>query len=138
MPNTLSLEIVTHSGVAYQAQVDGLVAPGVDGYFGVLPRHAPLVAQLKVGQLRLRQGQSWRVYAISGGIFHVRSGQALVLADALEAAEEIDVARAQQALDRARRRLREGRRDPQVDADRARAALMRALNRLRAADLHHH
>ena len=133
MRGKLSVEIVTQEGVPYQGEVEGVVAPGVGGYFGVLPRHAPLIAELGVGDLRLREGAEWEHFALAGGIFHVRDGVAVVLADAVEAAEEIDVQRAQEAHGRAIHRLRLAKGGPDVDVERAKAALMRALNRLRIA-----
>ena len=131
MNGKLDVEIVTQHGVVYRGAADGLVAPGSAGYFGVLPRHAPMVADLGVGELRVRHGDQWERYALSGGVFHIRGGQAVVMADAVEPLAEIDAARAREAAQRARDRLRRGPRDAEVDLSRAQLALTRALNRLR-------
>lgn len=132
MHTKLQVEIVTHEGVVFQGEADGVVAPGVDGYFGLLPRHAPMISELGIGDLRIRQGDEWLHFAFAGGILHVREGAVLVMGDAVEHAADIDVERARAAADRARRRLADrGRHD--VDFERAEIALMRAINRLRVA-----
>ena len=133
MADRLHVEIVTQEGVVYEGQVDSLVAPGVSGYFGTLPHHAPLIAELTVGELRLREAEGWQQFAISGGIFHLAERRAIVMADAVEPVAGIDVERARAALRRARERLQPGRRPPNLDVGRAQLALARALNRLRVA-----
>lgn len=132
-PGKLRVEIVTQHGVVYRGEADGLVAPGVEGYFGVLPRHAPMIAELGVGEVRVRHGATWDRYALSSGVIHVRDREAVVMAEAVEPAEGIDVGRAREALARARERLRTGRRAPDVDVHRAQLALARAINRLKVA-----
>lgn len=109
------------------------MAPGAEGYFGVLSRHAPMVAELRVGELDLvdEHGQR-RVFAVAGGILEVQRDGVIVLADAVEAAQDIDVARATAARSRAEERLRSRASD--VDPARAQAALQRALNRLRVSE----
>jgi F-type H+-transporting ATPase subunit epsilon len=133
MAKKLHIEIVTHDGIVFQGEADSLVAPGVAGYFGMLPHHAPLIAELGIGDLRLRQGAHWRHIAISGGILHIRDGRVVVMADAAELAQDIDVTRARQAVERARQRLTR-RRAPDIDTNRAEVALTRAVNRLRVAE----
>ena len=133
MADQLAVEIVTQQGLVYQGTVDSLVAPGVSGYFGTLPHHAPLIAELGVGELRLRTGTEWQQFALSGGIFHLAERRAVVMADAVEPVAGIDVARAREALRRARERLKESHQDPHIDVTRAQLALVRALNRLRVA-----
>lgn len=132
MAKQLHIEIVTHCGIAFEGEADGLIAPGVNGYFGMLPRHAPLIAELGIGDLRVRRGTEWEHFAISGGILQLREGRALVMADAAECASEIDVARARAAAERARERLAH-RQLPDIDTHRAEIALLRAMNRLRVA-----
>ena len=132
MAHQLHIEIVTHDGITFEGDADGLVAPVVDGYFGMLPHHAPLIAELGIGDLRVRQGRDWRHFALSGGILHLRDSRALIMADAAERPDEIDVARARAAEVRARERLAQ-RKAPEVDLNRAEIALVRAVNRLRVA-----
>ena len=133
MPGTFRLQIITQQGVRYDGQVESMRGCSVDGYFGVRPRHAPMVAELVPGVLDYREpGPTTRFLACSGGILEVSGQGVVVLADAIEAAGEIDVERAHQAAARAQDRLQR-RTDPNVDLRRAEVALQKALNRLRAA-----
>ncbi|HEY8449022.1 MAG TPA: F0F1 ATP synthase subunit epsilon, partial [Bacillota bacterium] len=111
--------------------VQSIVLPGVDGFFGVLRNHAPLVAALRTGPLVYRKDGVRHRLAIAGGFFEIADNHAVVLADAAERADEIDVERARRAAERARQRLAD--RQGEWDFVRARAALERALNRLRVA-----
>jgi F-type H+-transporting ATPase subunit epsilon len=132
MLKALTVELVTPEGVVFAGEVDGLVAPGVEGYFGLLPNHAPIIAELQVGDLRVRRGTDWQHFAISGGMLHLREGEVTVIADAVERSTDIDVERARLAAERARQRL--GKRvEMDIDPLRAEAALMRAINRLKVA-----
>src|SRR5258706_16320183 len=128
----LKLEIVTPKRIVYAGEVVSLTAPGVMGSFQVLYSHAPLLASVGIGEVKLRdaEGQESR-YATSGGFVDVVKNSVTMLAETAEPAEQIDVARAQSACDRARKRLAEPSAD--VEVDRARVALARALNRLKIA-----
>jgi len=131
MPSTFRLQIITQQGVRYDGQVESVRGCSVDGYFGVRPRHAPMVAELVPATLDYREpGQPTARLACAGGIFEVSPEGVVVLADAIESPDEIDVERAQQAVERARGRLGQ-RRDPNIDLRRAEIALQKALNRLR-------
>ena len=133
MAATYQLEVVAPDQRLWQGQAQSLVAPGVEGYLGVLAHHAPLMCALGVGELKLVTAEGQQMFfALTGGFLEVSREGAIVLADAAERPEEIDAARARAALRRAEERL--SRRTPDLDADRARAALMRALNRLRVAE----
>ena len=127
-----SLEIIAPDKVVYRNEATSLTAPGVDGLFQVLFNHAPLLAQLGTGPMTVKSVEGKDVdFAVSGGFVEVRNNQVVVLVDTVEAAEEIDVARANAAKDRAQDRLHHRTRD--IDVERAQAALMRALNRIRVA-----
>ena len=126
--STIRLDIVTAEGSVYSEDVDVVVAPGVKGQLGILPHHAPLMTVLQPGELRARKGGEELILAITGGFLEVRPDRVIVLADAAERAEEIDVARAEEAKRRAQEQLRE--RTPGVDLFRAEAGLRRALARL--------
>lgn len=133
MHNKLELTVVTPNGISYQGEVDGLVALGVEGYFGVRANHAPLIAELQVGDLRLNTAGQWQTMVVTGGLFEVSEGQAVVITDAAELADRIDLARAQAALERAQARLQESSTNSEIDVERAKVALVRALTRLRVA-----
>ena len=132
MADRLTLEIATPMRLAVSEQVDEVVAPGVEGYFGVLPGHAPFLTTLGIGELTYRVGREEHHLALVGGFAEVRNDKVIVLADAAERPEEIDRARAERARERAERRL-SGRAPDEVDFARAQAALMRALMRLHVA-----
>jgi F-type H+-transporting ATPase subunit epsilon len=128
----LTLELATPTRLVITAQVDEVVAPGSEGYFGVLPGHAPFLATLGIGELTYRIGRDEYHVAVSGGFAEVRNDKVIILADAAETPAEIDRARAERARDRAEARL-SGRSQEEVDYARATAALARALSRLQVA-----
>lgn len=126
-----ALEVVTPERVAYSGQVASLQAPGSEGGFGVLAGHIPLLTSLQIGRLRFVEEDGNEVQmAISGGFVEVGREQVAVLAETAERVEEIDVARAEAARQRAEERLARAR-EERVDVARAEAALARAINRLR-------
>jgi F-type H+-transporting ATPase subunit epsilon len=128
LPTSIELHIVTPDRGIVREQVDEVEIPGVQGYFGVLPGHTPMLAELSVGELWYRQGQQKTYLAIAYGFAEVLPARVTVLAQIAERAEEIDPARAEDAKKRAEARLREPARD--VDYDRARASLQKSLARL--------
>jgi F-type H+-transporting ATPase subunit epsilon len=133
----LTVEIVTaERTVRTETGVDVLIAPGSEGQLAILPRHAPLMTTLDAGALTFRQGGEESDFAISGGFMEVRNDRVTILADAAEAAEEIDATRAESARARAEERLRRFREQGVADVDlaRAQAALQRSLLRLRVAE----
>ena len=130
MGDSFRLRIFTLEKKVYEGSVISLIAPGVDGHFGVLAHHVPLIAALKPGKLSVKEKQGdENVYAVSGGFLEVSANSVVLLADAIEQASDIDVHRAEEAKERAARRL--GSDLPDIDALRAQAALSRALNRIR-------
>jgi F-type H+-transporting ATPase subunit epsilon len=130
-PTKLALEIVTPDRALVSVQVDEVVLPGSEGYFGVLPGHSPLLASLKVGELWYRVGQEKYYLAVAFGFAEILPDHVTVLARIAEKAEDIDVARAEAARKRAEERVANPRAD--MDFERARVALMKALIRLQVA-----
>jgi F-type H+-transporting ATPase subunit epsilon len=128
----LHLDIVTIERQAFSGDVDIVIAPGVQGEMGILPRHAPLITALNGGELRFTQGGEEQVFAIGGGYLEVLDDQVTVLADSAEHAAEIDVARAEAARERAEQLLKEGPADP-VDYQVIEGALRRSRVRLKVA-----
>lgn len=131
MAKTFRLQVITPERVVFDEEVESAVLPGEEGFFGLLANHAPLVAALRIGPVSLRVRGQRRRLAVAGGVCEFAGNRAVVLTDAAERAEEIDVARARAALERARARLAD--REGNWDHARARAALQRALTRLRVA-----
>ncbi len=106
LPTKIALEVVTPEGLLLRDDVDELVAPGAEGYFGVRPGHTPLLAALGLGELSYRQGQTWRRLTCFSGWCEVLPDRVNVLADIAERAEDIDVERAEQGLRRAEERMK--------------------------------
>lgn len=128
----ITLDIVTAERVVYSAEVDIVVAPGIEGELGILPHHAPLMTSLKEGELMLRKAGEETYIAISGGFLEVRPDRVIVLADSAERSEEIDIARAEEAKRRAEERISHP--TTGVDLSRAEAALRRSLIRLKVGE----
>jgi F-type H+-transporting ATPase subunit epsilon len=132
----LRVEVVTGERVVFEeADVDMVIAPGADGTLGILPRHAPLVSTLALGEMRVKKAGQEESLFIAGGFIEVAHDQVRVLADTAERSEEIDVARAQAARDRAEARV--ANRTSEIDLMRAEASLRRSLVRLRVGQRAH-
>jgi F-type H+-transporting ATPase subunit epsilon len=133
--NTLHVRIVTSQDTIFDDEAEMVIAPGADGQLGILPRHAPLLTTLAVGELRLRQRGVDETLFVAGGFLEVNHDVVTILADDAERASEIDEQRAEAARNRARELL--SRRDLGGDAAAAAAAeLERSVGRLRVAELH--
>lgn len=132
MAATLKLDIVTAEHPVYSGEVEIVIAPGVMGQLGILPKHAPLMTMLTPGELCIRKGGVETFIAISGGFLEVLDNKVIILADAAERAEEVDVARAEEAKRRAQERLQ--RHPTGIDLVTTEAALKRSLARLRVAE----
>ncbi|MBI2914322.1 MAG: F0F1 ATP synthase subunit epsilon [Firmicutes bacterium] len=130
----LVLEVVTPERVVAVEQAESIILPAANGYLGVLPGHAPLVAALEIGIVSYgeERGPKKKI-AVSGGFAEVAADRVTVLADTAELSQEIDVLRAKAAQERALGRLTD--KSAEIDYQRARTALLRALNRLRAVDV---
>ncbi|HEY3317436.1 MAG TPA: ATP synthase F1 subunit epsilon [Coriobacteriia bacterium] len=108
MARTLLCEIVTPERILYHNEAQMVVAPAADGEIGILPLHAPLVALLKPGEIRVRLDDNevdW--IATSGGYLQVHEDKVIVLADRAELASRIDVGRAREAMEAIQSRIRD-------------------------------
>ncbi len=131
----LKLEILTPERKVYEELVDEVIAPGSEGYLGILPHHAPLLTGLGAGEFRVKRGGGEQVLAVFGGFMDVRGDRVTVLTDAAERAEEIDDRRAQTARDEAAKAIELAAISFNAEEEaRARAALERALVRLRVSE----
>jgi F-type H+-transporting ATPase subunit epsilon len=130
---TFTLEIVTPDRVVFSDEhVVSIVAPGAEGYLGVMANHAPLMTELVVGIVTLRRANGQELLlAESTGFMEVADNKVTILADSAEKSDEIDIERAKESLQRAQERL--SRSEEGVDFTRAEAAVKRALNRLNVA-----
>jgi len=133
----LTIEIVTVERVVRtEKDVEVLIAPGSEGQLAILPRHAALMTTIVPGILTFRRAGVEEDFMLAGGFMEVRDDRVTILADAAEAADEIDAERAEAARHRAQERLRQAMENPSLGLDlaRAQAALQRSLIRLRAVD----
>src|SRR5438309_1133982 len=121
---SLSVDIMTPERMVLQAQAESVVVPAADGELGILTHHAPLLAQLQPGEIRLRRGDQIEHFAVSGGFVEVSHDQVSIFAETAEMAHEIDIERARQAAERARAALRAPMESRDLAA--AEAALRRA------------
>lgn len=130
---SLRLEIVTPDQVVLSTDVDYVGAPGVDGEFGVLAGHIPLLTALSIGTLVYRIGNKDNFVFVAGGFAEVADNKISILAQAAELAENIDVERAEKAKARAEQRLQQAKQQDGIDVVRAENAMKRALARLQIA-----
>jgi F-type H+-transporting ATPase subunit epsilon len=126
----MHLKIITHEKVVFDEDVDAIYTRGTDGDFGVLKGHIPVMAALDIGVTRVVQDGQDQSFATMGGVFQFKDDEALILTNTAECGDEIDEARAKEALMRAQARLME--KEAGMDAKRAEAAMARAMARLKA------
>ena len=98
---TIRCEIVSQDRTVFQGDVDIVVLPGVAGEMGILPHHAPVLAILKYGVIKIRHDGKEELFAVAGGMAEVQPNIVTILADAAENVEDIDVTRAKAAKKRA-------------------------------------
>ena len=131
MPDTFQLEIVTPEKLVVKEAVEEAQIPGLNGYLGILPGHAPLITELGVGVITYRAGGATKTLSMAWGFAEVLQDKVTILAETVERPDEIDVARAQQAKERAEQLLKSN--DPKLDYDRVQDDLRRAETRLKVA-----
>jgi len=124
------ISIVTPEKIFYEGEIISLMAPGIEGYLGVLTGHAPLITAVTPGKVKIKdKSQQELLMAVSHGFLEVSQNVATLLVDSVEYASDIDAERAREALGRAKKRLADAA--GQIDLPRARRSLERAKNRLR-------
>ena len=129
---TFKLEIVTAEKMVFSDDVSAVIAWGVEGQLGILPHHAPLMTMLQPGDILIRKDKEEEFFAISGGFLEVRPDKVIILADACERVDEIDITRAEEAKRRAQETMKVA--PLSTDAAAAEAALRRSLARLKVAE----
>lgn len=132
--SVIHLVILSPSSKFFEGDVDMVTVPTKLGPIGVLPSHYPIISLLISGEMHIKIGSVIQYFAVSGGLISVQKDQTLILAEAIERPQDIDVARARAAKERAETLL--ASKDPNIDLVRAQAALQRALNRIRVAEEH--
>jgi len=131
----IELTIVTPERSVVHERVEELQIPGKEGYLGVLPGHAALFSELKIGEVGYRKGNQWSYLAVAWGFVEVQANSVRILAETAERANEIDAERARRSKERAEGRLAKAGDD--IDYDRALVALQRALIRLQVSGKAH-
>lgn len=132
MAGTFALRIVSPEGDVLNENVEFVVLPGGAGELGILPNHAPLIAGLEIGVVRYTLNGNVKRLALAGGFVEVADNSATVLADTAELSERIDLPRAQEAKERAKKRLSDA--SSEIDLKRAELALRRARARINASE----
>jgi F-type H+-transporting ATPase subunit epsilon len=128
----LLLEVVTPDRLVLSTQADVVVLPGVEGQFGVLPGHIPFLSALEIGEMYYKAGGKTEYLAVSGGFAEVTGEKVTIVAESAEVGREIDVERAKRALERAEKRIAQGK-AADIDWARAEAAMRRSLMRAKVA-----
>jgi F-type H+-transporting ATPase subunit epsilon len=136
----LNFTIATPERVVLEEEIDQVTIPTVAGEITVLPNHVPLVGIVKAGVLAIKQDDNNEVLAVAGGFFEVSDNQVKILADTAERAEELDLAKVEEAHERASAALAAARNQSDVDYTALAAALERELARVKVARKHrtHH
>ena len=126
----INLKIITQARVLVDDQVDSVYSRAVDGDFGILPDHMPYMTALDIAVTKYVKGDTTEFVSTIGGIFQISDNNVIILSDTAQLGEEIDLARAKAAKDRAEARLGTAK---DIDFNRAEAALARAAVRINAA-----
>jgi F-type H+-transporting ATPase subunit epsilon len=131
---TFDLSLVTPEGAAYEGEAQMLIVPGAAGEIGVLARHAPLVAMLRAGEIRVKAENEWQTFAAGPGYFTIKQDRAVVLVDDAVRAEDIDVDQARREVEEARAALeRADAGDEEIDRWHAEQRLRHAENKIAVA-----
>jgi F-type H+-transporting ATPase subunit epsilon len=132
MATKFLLSVVSPDASVVEESVESIVAPGVEGYFGVFAGHEPTIFALKPGLVEYPDGSTNRHYVyIGGGFAEVQPDRVTIIADEAERAPEIDIARAEAHLEEARKALRGE--DSTIDSQDAVLEVERAMSRIKAA-----
>ena len=130
----IKCEIVSQDRLVFEGDADIVVVPGSLGEMGILPGHAPLLSTLDLGVIRVKRGDQEEVFTVTGGFVEVQPDIVTIMADAAENVEEIDIRRAEEAMERASKLLAD---DKPIDPDtylRIQSALKRSSLRLKTAE----
>lgn len=124
----LNVKIITPRGLYKTCEAQQVNARSVEGEFGLLTDHMPIVAMLAISKLEIINGSEHKRYAVSGGMLYFRNNELRVLTDSIESEDEIDLERAKKAKERAERRL--AMQESNINMVRAEVALQKAINRI--------
>lgn len=126
----MHLKIITHEKVVFDENVEEIYTRSVDGEFGILKNHVPVMSALDIGVTKVKQGTETKYFTTMGGVLQFKDDECIILTTTAECGNDIDVARAEAALRRAKERLEDN--NAETDSKRAEAAVARAVARLKA------
>lgn len=126
----MNLKIITQERVVFDSDVDEIYTKGVDGEFGILKGHIPIMAALDIGVTRIKKGNESKSFTTMGGVLQFKDEECLILTTLAEPGDEIDEMRARESLEKGRRLLKEA--NAKMDAKRIEASIARAKARLKA------
>ena len=132
MAMTIHVDIVSAEREIFSGPAEVVIAPAITGELGIYPRHTPLLATLKPGEVRVRKGGSEQMFYVSGGMIEIQPHMVTVLADTAIRAKDLDEAQALQAKERAEAAMKDKK--SEVDYARAQAELAEAIAQLRTID----
>lgn len=136
MVEVINLNIVASDRMFYKGPCEELVFPGIDGFYGILPNHEPMITCLTKGELKYKVDGEWNYVAISDGFLEIMPDYITVITDTAERPDEIDTMRAEAAKERAEERLRQ--KQSLREYYHTQAALQKAMNRLSINNKHSH
>jgi len=128
----LKVRIITPDGLYLDTEAVQINACSLEGEFGLLSNHMPMVAMLEICKLDIIKTDSTKEYALSGGMLQFKDNLVTILSDSVEGEDEIDVERAMAAKARAEKRLQAHESD--MNMRRAEIALRKAINRIRVKE----
>ncbi|HEY7353687.1 MAG TPA: F0F1 ATP synthase subunit epsilon [Terriglobales bacterium] len=135
MPDSFHLEIVTPEKLVVRDTAEEVQIPGLNGYMGILPGHAPLITEVGAGEISYRSGSQVRRFSTAWGFAEILPDRVIVLAETVEPAEQIDLARAQQDLAQAEQSLKSAHTQDEVSRDLGK--VRRAQARIEVAEHKH-
>lgn len=135
----LNFKIVTPEKVVYENEIFQVSIPTTSGEITILPHHIPLVSVLAAGELKIKDKNGEHHIAVSGGFLEVKgNNEIVILADHAERAEEIDVAKAEEARKRAEEQMKDIKNVQDVDFAKLQAIIDREVNKMRVAKKYRH
>ena len=129
MNKNFHLDIITPNGTFSIEKVEYLRAPSIDGLFGVLANHIPSIIAIGVGEIKITIDGKEQLYATSGGYADIKKESVSLVLETAEQASSIDIKRSEEAINRAKKNLK----DSNYDLDRAQEAIERAKIRISVA-----
>jgi len=130
----LALEIITPTKVVLNEEVDEITLPTVNGEISILPNHIDLLTKIKPGEMTIHRNGKIELFAITGGFLEINNNKVSILADHAIHADDIEIAKAEQAKERAEKAMKE--KGTEQDFVIAEAELRKSILELKVARKH--